>query len=282
MATSLETVADSTITIASRSVDALALARSFVINDDRSRIEAARFLKILKALQSEVKKDREDERVAAKATLDAIMVGRNKHLKPLQDAETIVKQKQIADEDEQIRKRRKAQEEENLRQQAAQAELDRKAQAEAEALAEQQALLAAELEDVGDTDQAQAVLAAPIETPAPQEAPPPDIIPDLRPKVEGQHTTVRWKCRLKKLEDVPRGLLQFDEVAANRWVARIKDDLTRVTSDNGGRPSMDATKVQEIAELPNGTVLTKEILGVETIPGVEIYTEKSRASTAWK
>lgn len=249
--------------IQSRATQALDAAKAIVITDDKSRLAVGEFLKMLKAFQAEVKRDREPERLAAKATVDAIKAARDRHLLPLQEAEKIVKQKQIADEDEQARLRRA--------EQARLDELARQAQQEAE---EQIMAMVAELEDIGDTEQATVLREAPV------EAAPAVVIPNIQPKITGQHTNVYWRCRLKDLNEVPRGLLQFDQVAANKWVAGIKAELSSAVFDYNHRQHRDAQGiVQQIAELPNLTVLTKEILGVDTIPGCEIYIEKGRAST---
>ncbi len=254
----MENLETNAVTIAARSADALALANKLAITDDGSAMKAGAFLKMLKALQAEVKRDREDERISAKATLDAIVAGRNKHLLPLQQAETIVKTKQIAYEDAQIAKRK-----------ADQAELARQAREEMEAAEAQAMLEASALEEVGATEQAQAVREAPIEPIAPI------ILPQIKLDVQGQHTTVRWKVRLVDKEKIDRDLLAFDQVAANQAVQTIKNEYAR--DEAGGRPSRDNLKLAAINELPNLTVLTKEMIGVE-VPGCEIYIEKSRAS----
>jgi uncharacterized protein (DUF2384 family) len=251
------------LTVSIRSELALSEAKELVINDDQSRLAAGTFLKVLKALQVEVKADREAEYKAAKATVDAITTSRNKHLSPLMAAEKIIKAKQIADEDAQAAKRKAEQEEQ-----------ERLAQEEAERLAEEAAMLAAELEEIGDAEQAAEVLAAPIEAPAPV------VIPNTAPKIDGQHTVVNWKCRLVDFAATPIGLHQFDQVAANKWVAGIKAELSKTVIDSG-RQTQNNEIIKRIAELPNGTVLTKEILGVDVIPGCEIYIEKSRAAS-WK
>ena len=276
MTGTIASLADKNLVTSSRSSDALDAAKRLVINYDRSRLAAGQFLKLVKGLQAEVKRDREDERLSAKATLDAIVAGRNKHLVPLQQAESIVKAKQLADEDEQNRKRREKQAELNRQREEERAELNRKAQEEAEEMA---ALHAAEIEEAGDVEQAAAIREAPIEL-APITLPDPIVIPDLKPKIDGQHTVTHWKCRLVNLDAVPRGLLQFDQVAANRWVAGIKDEIANGDTSYG-RGITDKSKIAEIAEMPNGTVLTAEILGVDVIPGIEIFTEKTRASRSY-
>jgi hypothetical protein len=261
----LDHLTNGTLTISTRASAAVDAAKQIQINDDPSRLAAGQFLKILKTLQAEVRRDREDERVSAKATLDAIVAGRNKHLLPLQEAEKIVKAKQIADDDEQNRKRGEEQ-----------ARIDELQRQEQEAAEEAAMLAAAEIEEAGDVEQAQVIREAPV------EVAPPMVVPDMKRKIEGQHTIVLWKCRLVNLDLVPRGLMQFDQVAANRWVAGIKDKLSHpsVIMLGSERASADLRKIDEIAELPNGTVLTKDILG-QDIPGIEIFIEKTRASRAY-
>jgi len=231
-------------------------ARSIVIQNDDQFHQAANTLSAIKALAAEVKRDREDERVAAKATLDAIVASRNRHLQPLLEAEKIIKAKQIAWEDQQAARRREEQ-----------ARLEAEAQAEAERLAEEQAILAAQLEEAGDSEQAKAVIEAPPEPPAPI------ILPDTKPKVTGQHTVTHWKCRLKDINLVDRSLLTFDQKAANIEVQRVKLTLSKRT---GERATVDKSEIDAINDLPNGTALPDKY---QTIPGVEIYLEKTRAAS---
>lgn len=257
----IETLTDNNLTISTRAQEAAKWAQSFEITDDKSALAAGQFLKLVKTLQNEVKKDREDERLKAKATLDAIVEGRNKHLKPLQEAEAIIKRKQIEYEEEKDRQRREEQ-----------ARIDERRRRELEEAEEAAMLQAAELEEVGAVELAQAVRDTPIEAPAPI------VIPDSKPKIEGNYTIVRWKCREVNHELVSRDLLTFNQVAANQAVQTIKNELAQCS--DADRITFNKTILQKIAELPNGSVLTANLIGVE-IPGVEIYIEKSKASTAW-
>lgn len=254
-------------TIETKSKGALDLANRFKIDSDQTRLAAGEFLKIVKTLQAEVKKDREAERVAAKAVVDAVTAGRKRHLEPLEKAETVIKVKVLAYNEEQDRLRREEQQ-----------RLIDEAQREAEEAALQQA---EELEAQGEHEAAAAVLDTPMDIT-------PVIVEDTKPKVEGQHTTVAWKCRLVDIDvlvdAVAEGyesteLLAFNQVACNARVAKIKEHLSRAQS--AGRLVKDVAKIEEINKLPNGTVLTEEMIG-DGIDGVEIYLEKSLASTAWK
>jgi hypothetical protein len=247
---------------------ALDVANRMVIDSDSARIDAGNFIKLCKALQAEVKRDREDERVAARATVDAILAARKRHLDPLETAELITKTKVLAYDEGEAKKRREEQ-----------ARLVAEAQHEAEEAAIRQA---EELDAAGDYEGADALLDTPV------EAPPPVVLPDTTPKLDGQHIVTRWKCRLVDKAILIQGahedpyygdLLEFDETRANEMVKGIRDSLAYKTKE--GRISVNHGKINAINELPAGTVLTKEMIG-EEIPGVKIYLEKSMASTAWK
>lgn len=254
--------------IDTKSKGALDVANRMKIESDSDRIDAGNFIKLCKTLQTEVRKDREDELIAARHTVNAVLAGRNLHLNPLLKAELIAKTKVLAYDESEARKRTKEQ-----------TRLAADAQHEAEEAAIRQA---EELDAAGMYEEAEALLDTPI------EPPPPVVLPDMTPKVSGQHVTVRWKCRLVSKDDLIREasndialcrLLEFDETAANQLVKNIRDKLAY--QYNGSRISVDKSKVDAINDLPAGTVLTKDMIG-ESIPGVEIYLEKSLASTAWK
>jgi hypothetical protein len=256
------------VTIETRSRAALSLANSMIIDSDEARASVGEFIKIVKGLQSAVKSDRQDELAAAQKTVDAIKTARNGHLIPLQQAEAIAKQKVIAYDDAQTAKRRAEQEAEQRRM-----EQEAQDQALADAIALQEAGAPELAEDV--LEQAQ------------EYKPDPVILPKMPAPVAEQHTVVQWRCRLVNLDllvsavasgQAPDYTVKFDQVGANTAVKTIKEDFTRGASN--GRPTRDKSKLDEIAALPDGTVLTKEMIGAE-IPGVEIYTSKSLASSSY-
>ena len=253
--TQLEVLTDEKLTVATKASTALGIAQALKIETDNDRLRAGEFVKMVKALVKEVKADREPERIAAQKLLDAIRGGRNKHLVPLEQAEVIVKGKALAYDEKKELERKQEQERIN----AANWEEE-----QTRILAEAQIL-----EEAGATE-----AAAELRAQEPEVVP--VIIPNLAPKIEGQHTTCRWKCRELNFETlvkaaaknhIARTCLQFNQVAANQQLAIIKGKLSEQA-------------IASIAELPDGTVLTAEQIGTE-IPGLEIYTEKGLASKSW-
>lgn len=211
---SIEVLNDNTLTVETRSSTALGIAQAIRVDTDVDRLRAGEFIKVVKALQKEVKADREEERLAATKLLDAIRAGRNKHLVPLEKAEELVKQKVIAYE-ETAEKKRQAEED------AANAKL--REEEEARIMAEAEGL-----EEVGANEEAAAVLEKPIEIV-------PVFVPKTTPKVEGQHITVLWKVREANLETLVKAVaegkasiafLQLNQVYANSEVKRQKEAFT--------------------------------------------------------
>jgi len=250
-----------TTEIEPRALGLLTNAQHLVVGDDETRLAAGSLLKMIKGLQKEVKADREPERIAAQQALDAIRNGRNRHLKPLEQGEEIIKQKVLDYEEAEEKKR---QEEEDRINAQLQAEEDERRLKEA-----------AELEELGGDEEAQAVLDAPTVTT-------PVFIPKSTPKVEGQHTTLHFKCRIphttpdgngpyslmpliKAVAEgkAPLGYLSFNVVAANQEVKRIKDQIVGKVS-----------KVLTPVEIEN-------VIRAASYPGVEVYTEKSLASRSY-
>ena len=248
-----------TTEIAPRTNDLLTKAQSLAIINDVSRITAGDLLKMIKALQKEVKADREPERIAAQQALDAIRNGRNRHLNPLEQAEKLLKQKVLVYEENEEKKR---QEEEDR--------INAKIHEEDE---ENRIKEAEDLRELGGEEEAQAVMDAPIVTP-------PVFIPKSTPKVEGQHTTLHFKCRIPSETEygpyslmalakavgegkAPLNYISFNVVAANQEVKRIKDQVVGKVS-----------KVLTPEEI-------EKVIQAATYPGVEVYTEKSLASRSW-
>jgi hypothetical protein len=227
----LEVLTDESLTITTKASTALGIAQALKIETDADRLRAGDFLKIVKTLQKEVKADREDERVAGQRLLDAIRAGRNKHLLPLEQAEEMVKKKVLVYLATEERKR--------------QVEQDR---INAELLEVEQTRILAEAQTLEDGGAPEA--AAEVRAQEPEVVP--VIVPNLAPKVEGQHTLTLWKCRVLSLETLVKAVaegrasiayLQVNQVYANSEVKRLKGDFV--------------------------------------VEGMESYTEKSLASKSW-
>lgn len=209
----LTVLTDDTLTVETKASTALGIAQALRVEDDVSRLRAGDFLKVVKTLQKEVKADREEERLVATRLLDVIRAGRNKHLVPLEQAETLVKQKVLAYEEAAEQKRQ----EEQARINAA-----LKAEEEERILAQ-----AVSLEEMGATEEAAAVLAQEAEVV-------PVILPKTAPKVDGQHTLTLWKCRVINLENLVKAVaegrvsiasLQANQVWLNAEVKRLKEEF---------------------------------------------------------
>ncbi len=226
-----------------------------VVKDDETRLSAGDMLKMVMACKKEVKSDREDERVAAQLLQDAIRAGRNRHLLPLEQAESLIKKKVIAYLDAEEKRRKEEEDRINAK---IQAEEEEKRIAEAE-----------ELEELGGHEEAEAVLNAPQVTP-------PVFIPKTTPKVEGQHTTLHFKSRIpgpgydlmplvKAVAEgkAPLQYLSFNVVAANQEVKRIKDQVVGKVS-----------KVLTPEEI-------ESVIRAATYSGVEVYTETTLASRSY-
>mgnify|MGYP001567990310 FL=1 len=209
----LAVLTDDTLTVETKASTALGIAQALRVEDDVSRLRAGDFLKVVKTLQKEVKADREEERLVATRLLDVIRAGRNKHLVPLEQAETLVKQKVLAYEEAAEQKRQ----EEQARINAA-----LKAEEEERILAQ-----AVSLEEMGATEEAAAVLAQEAEVV-------PVILPKTAPKVDGQHTLTLWKCRVISLENLVKAVaegrasiasLQANQVWLNAEIKRLKEEF---------------------------------------------------------
>lgn len=209
----LTVLTDDTLTVETKASTALGIAQALRVEDDVSRLRAGDFLKVVKTLQKEVKADREEERLVATRLLDVIRAGRNKHLVPLEQAETLVKQKVLAYEEAAEQKRQ----EEQARINAA-----LKAEEEERILAQ-----AVSLEEMGATEEAAAVLAQEAEVV-------PVILPKTAPKVDGQHTLTLWKCRVINLENLVKAVaegrvsiasLQANQVWLNAEIKRLKEEF---------------------------------------------------------
>jgi len=205
---------DQALTIETKASTALTRATELIVRSDQDRVDAGDLLKAIKTLAKEVKQDREEERLAARKLVDAITSGRNRHLRPLEQAEQIIKQKVLAYEANEERKR--VEEEERINAKLQQEEEDRKI---AEAL---------EVEELGGMEEAEKILDSPSYTP-------PVSIPKTTPKIEGQHTLTLWKCKpvdimilVKAVAEgkAPIQFIQFNQVFANQEVKRLKEGFS--------------------------------------------------------
>jgi len=205
---------DKTLIIETKANTALTLAKNLLVRTDQDRVKAGNLLKGIKSLCKEVKQDREEERLAARKLMDVITSGRNRHLRPLEQAEIVVKQRILAYDEEEERKR---QEEENR--------INAKLQQEEE---DRKITEAIEVEELGGVEEAKAILDSPSQTP-------PMIIPKTTPKIEGQHTLTLWKCKpvdmmvlIKAIAEgkAPIQFIQFNQVFANQEVKRLKEGFS--------------------------------------------------------
>ncbi len=199
------------LTVESRAQSSLTVAQQLIIRTDVDRVNAGDLLKGIKALIKEVKADREDERLAARKLMDLIVAGQNRNLRPLEYAETIIKQKVLA-----------YIELEEIKRQVEEDRLNSQAKADEE---ERMIKEAEDLEDMGAPEEAQKVLdSAPVI--------PPVFVPKTTPKIEGQHVTTLWKCKEVDFGALvqavasgkaPIHFLQINQVYANYEVKRLKE-----------------------------------------------------------
>lgn len=191
-------------------------ARELTVTNDRELADAHGIVKAIKALKKEIR-DGYDEIV--KKTREAWLKAcakRDHYLKPLDEAERIVKDKMAPYMEEQARRvreaeeaARRAEEEAEAAQRAAEEERQRKAR---EALQD------------GDTREAEKIL----EKPAPEIVPEKVDIPETQ-KLEGTYTRTDWMWELENIDLVPRMLpngerpLKLDRGVITAYVQKHKD-----------------------------------------------------------
>ncbi len=189
-------------------------ASAIVVSNDKELTTADGHLKALKALKKKVRAGYDDIISKAHATWKDAIATRDEYLKPLEDAEAIIKGKMAPYMEEQVRKIREAE------------EARRKAQAEAEAAErkaeEDRQRLAREALQDGDQEKAEKILAKPA----------PEIMPEMvdvpsAAKLEGTHARVTWDWKVTDFSQVPESFLMLDRVAINKEV-REKKGNTRI------------------------------------------------------
>ena len=189
-----------TTEIQAETKDVAQRAGEIAIVDEPSCGEAVTFLRAVKTLRKRVGDTFDTPIKAAHEAHKAVIAAKREHDDPLRTAETIVKSKVGAYQDEQRRIRLEA--DRLLREKAELAEEERRL-AEAE-----------ELEKSGRSAEAEAV----IEAPAPVVA---VTIPPA-PKHQGITTTQRWKFRVTDSSLIPREYLSIDMVKIGGVVRSMK------------------------------------------------------------
>ncbi len=199
--------------IETKTSDVVTQAKAFEVASQEEFDAAAEFLRIVKALQDEVRETFGEPKKKAHEAHRAVVAAEKKHLKPLLDAEQTVKGR-MGDW--------------HRAEQARIAEARRKAEAEARKAEEEERLrLAAELEAEGDTEGADQVLDEPLPPPPVEKAP--------APKTEGIAVRTTWKARLLDLQQViaaaaegnpgARAVLQFNQTAADALARGTKGEV---------------------------------------------------------
>lgn len=202
----------------------LAAAEGLTIDSAQMEEKAWEIINRIGALRKMVVADFAAAKKGAHAAWEAVRAQEAGHLKGLDGPDKIVREKLVVWEGE--KRRAQAELERKLREEAdAQAAEERRiAQEQAVKDAENRRLEeAAEAEEAGDTDQAEALLAEPIEVEeVPAVAPP--IVPTIVPgKVEGAGAMVEvWKFEVVDVCALPGEYVLADEVAIGKVVRALK------------------------------------------------------------
>jgi len=184
-------------------------ASAIVVSNDQELTVADSHIKAIKALKKKVREGYDDIISKAHATWKDAIAKRDEYLKPLEEAEAIIKGKMAPYMEEQARKVREAEE------RARQAERDAE---EAERKAEEERQRAArEAMHDGDQVKAEKILAKPVPEIVPEKV----DIPEVK-ELEGTHATKRWTYEVTNIDLVPRSLLMLDRVATNKLVQEKK------------------------------------------------------------
>ena len=167
---------------------------------------AASFLKNVKAAQKKVKEFFSPLKATAKAAHSAVCAGEREMLAPLTEAESGVKRKMLAWQQEQERIARE-------RERKLQAQAEAKARKERERL-EKRAAAAVEK---GQIEKAES-----LEDKAAEVIAPVVHVESEAPKVEGIKYRVTWRARVTREEDVPRQWLIVDDKALQAFARATK------------------------------------------------------------
>lgn len=188
-------------------------AKMLIVSNDKSLEVANEGLKTIKALKKKIREGYDDIIQKAHKAWKATIAKRDEFLKPLEEAENIIKGKMGPYMEEQARKQREAEE-------AAQRAIAEAEEAERKAEEKRQKFAREALQD-GDTKGAEEILAKP-----PEEIIPEPVDIPVAKKLEGTHTRVDWMWELEAphiISKVPRTWLKLDEVAINAYVRKMKD-----------------------------------------------------------
>lgn len=221
-----------TTEIEEKSLKVFETARSLAITDDATFQRAGEGLKVIKTLQSEVNATFDPVVASAHEAHKQAIAAKNQHLKPLLEAEALLKTKIRNYTVEIERQRREAEqkaEAERLRIEELQRQAQLKAEQERKKAEEEMLRKAIEAEAQGKTEEAEAILAAPLPgPPKPIEVPivrtvitPP---PPPPPKVQGVSTRKVWKWRLVDFSLVPDEYKQLADSVVTAKVRSQKGD----------------------------------------------------------
>lgn len=197
----------------SKSLSTVRVAQSLTVVDPKTCVDAADFLKGVKLLRREIEETFEESIKAAFAAHRAIVAAKKRHDEPLEQAERIVKAKIAGYQAEEERRRIDA---ERAAQEAARA-----------AEEEQQIAIAAQLIKEGRREEAEALLAEPVEAPIIH-------IETAAPKLTGISTAKRWRgevvdflALVKYVAAHPEfiGLLEPNESALNALARSLKGNM---------------------------------------------------------
>jgi hypothetical protein len=189
--------------VAKRTVDAVEAVNALEVVSPDTYAEGAAHQAALKAIKKDIEGVFKPNVARWHEGHKAACAEMNKYLKPVETAYKAVGGKMGAWSAEQERKRRE--------QEAALREQERK-RAEEEQLRQ-----AAELEEAGHTEAAEALIEAPV-------APAPVHVATAVPKVSGVTQTVHWKFRIVNAALIPREYLIPDEKAIGARVRTLKKD----------------------------------------------------------
>lgn len=188
--------------IVEQSRSAVGQANAIVIRDHASLEVADGLLRAVKTIRARIRDTFAEPIRAAHAAHKAMIAARDKHDKPLAQAEATIKLKRGEYVAEQERKRRE--EEARLREIARREEEERR-------LAEAQ-----QLEAEGRNDEAEAVLDEPIETP-------PVVVSAAVPKSDGISTRKTWTYRIVDEAKIPRQYLIPDTRALGSLARSLRE-----------------------------------------------------------
>lgn len=167
------------------------------IVDSATFAQAADLLKNVNMLRKRIEEHYEPIKSAAHAAHKAAVAACNEHLKPVSEVEQVLKRKCGEWQRVEAERIAKLRAEEEERQRAEAAELAKK-EAEARKLLEDQRIaLAEKLQASGQTEKAQAALAAPVVVPdwmKPAPSAPREIV--TAPKVDGVGLSLKWKASI--------------------------------------------------------------------------------------